>query len=124
MITILSFVLVIGVLILIHELGHFLVARWTGVGVERFSIGFGPVLLRCVQALPSHSQVSPSAKPLGSTPPNSTTRPRARSPASACQSRAGGCCDSVRCSQFCPSHDQVSVLPPPPNSSTEPLAGS
>jgi regulator of sigma E protease len=44
--TIVSFVVVIGVLILIHELGHFFVARWTGVGVERFSIGFGPVLLR------------------------------------------------------------------------------
>jgi regulator of sigma E protease len=44
--TILSFVIVIGVLILIHELGHFFVARWAGVGVERFSIGFGPVLLR------------------------------------------------------------------------------
>jgi regulator of sigma E protease len=44
--TVLSFVLVIGVLILIHELGHFFVARWCGVGVERFSIGFGPVLLR------------------------------------------------------------------------------
>jgi regulator of sigma E protease len=43
---VLSFVVVIGVLILIHELGHFLVARWVGVGVERFSIGFGPVLLR------------------------------------------------------------------------------
>jgi regulator of sigma E protease len=44
--TVVSFVVVIGILILIHELGHFLVARWTGVGVERFSIGFGPVLLR------------------------------------------------------------------------------
>jgi regulator of sigma E protease len=44
--TIVSFIVVIGILILIHELGHFLVARWTGVGVERFSIGFGPVLLR------------------------------------------------------------------------------
>src|SRR5262245_51756724 len=43
---VLSFVVVIGILILIHELGHFLVARWTGVGVERFSIGFGPVLAR------------------------------------------------------------------------------
>ncbi len=60
MTTILSFVLVIGVLILIHELGHFLVARWTGVGVERFSLGFGPVLLRwrgketeyCLSAIP------------------------------------------------------------------------
>ena len=46
MTTIVSFVIVIGLLILIHELGHFFVARWTGVGVERFSIGFGPVLLR------------------------------------------------------------------------------
>jgi regulator of sigma E protease len=58
--TVVSFVVVIGVLILIHELGHFLVARWTGVGVERFSIGFGPVLLRwrgreteyCLSAIP------------------------------------------------------------------------
>jgi len=46
MTTIISFIVVIGILILIHELGHFLVARWVGVGVERFSIGFGPVLLR------------------------------------------------------------------------------
>jgi regulator of sigma E protease len=44
--TVISFLVVIGILILIHELGHFLVARWTGVGVERFSIGFGPMLLR------------------------------------------------------------------------------
>lgn len=58
--TIVSFVIVIGILILIHELGHFFVARWTGVGVERFSIGFGPVLLRwrgketeyCLSAIP------------------------------------------------------------------------
>jgi regulator of sigma E protease len=46
MTTVLSFIVVIGVLILIHEWGHFIVARWSGVGVERFSIGFGPVLLR------------------------------------------------------------------------------
>ncbi|MBI4635164.1 MAG: RIP metalloprotease RseP [Candidatus Rokubacteria bacterium] len=60
MTTVVSFVVVLGVLILIHELGHFLVARWTGVGVERFSIGFGPVLLRwrgketeyCLSAVP------------------------------------------------------------------------
>jgi len=58
--TLVSFVVVIGVLILFHELGHFLVARWCGVGVERFSIGFGPVLLRwrgketeyCLSAIP------------------------------------------------------------------------
>ena len=46
MTTVVSFVIVIGILILIHELGHFFVARLTGVGVERFSIGFGPVLFR------------------------------------------------------------------------------
>ena len=31
-------------LIVIHELGHFLVAKYLGIGVERFSIGFGPKL--------------------------------------------------------------------------------
>jgi len=35
-----------GALILIHELGHFGVARLSGMRVERFSVGFGPVLLR------------------------------------------------------------------------------
>lgn len=34
----------LGMVIFVHELGHFLVARWAGVLVERFSIGFGPVL--------------------------------------------------------------------------------
>jgi regulator of sigma E protease len=46
MTTVVAFIVVIGILILIHEWGHFIVARWAGVGVERFSIGFGPVLLR------------------------------------------------------------------------------
>jgi regulator of sigma E protease len=39
---ILSFVIVLGVLIFFHEFGHFLVARLFGVGVEKFSLGFGP----------------------------------------------------------------------------------
>ena len=55
-----SFVVVLGILILVHELGHFLMARFAGVGVERFSIGFGPVLWRlrgneteyCVSLIP------------------------------------------------------------------------
>lgn len=34
----------LGLVIFIHELGHFLVAKWCGVKVERFSIGFGPIL--------------------------------------------------------------------------------
>jgi regulator of sigma E protease len=36
----------LGMVIFIHELGHFLVAKWCGVKVERFSIGFGPILCR------------------------------------------------------------------------------
>ena len=36
----------LGVIVFIHELGHFLVARWCGVEVESFSVGMGPILLR------------------------------------------------------------------------------
>ena len=36
-----AFVLALGPLVFIHELGHYLVARWFGVGAETFSIGFG-----------------------------------------------------------------------------------
>jgi regulator of sigma E protease len=39
--TILAFVVVLGVLVFIHELGHYLAARWRGVHVERFAVGFG-----------------------------------------------------------------------------------
>jgi regulator of sigma E protease len=39
--TILSFLLVIGPLIFVHELGHYFVGRWFGVKAETFSIGFG-----------------------------------------------------------------------------------
>ena len=43
--TIFSFIIALGVLIFFHELGHFLVARLFGVGVEKFSLGFGPTLI-------------------------------------------------------------------------------
>ena len=36
-----AFLCVIGPLVIIHELGHYLVARWFGIGAETFSIGFG-----------------------------------------------------------------------------------
>lgn len=60
MTTIVAFLVVLGILILVHEFGHFLVARLAGVGVERFSVGFGPVLWRyrgpqteyCLSAFP------------------------------------------------------------------------
>jgi membrane-associated protease RseP (regulator of RpoE activity) len=40
--TVLAFAFVITLLVFVHELGHFLAARWYGVPVEVFSIGFGP----------------------------------------------------------------------------------
>lgn len=44
LITILAFVILIGVLVFIHELGHFLAARWTGMRAEVFAVGMGPRL--------------------------------------------------------------------------------
>lgn len=43
-INIIALIIVLGVLISFHELGHFLAARLLGVGVEKFSLGFGPRL--------------------------------------------------------------------------------
>ena len=40
----LAFVVVLGVLVFVHELGHYLAARWRGVFVEAFSIGFGSAI--------------------------------------------------------------------------------
>ena len=45
LITIAAAIFTLGILILIHELGHFLVARMVGIRVERFSIGMPPRFL-------------------------------------------------------------------------------
>jgi regulator of sigma E protease len=60
MTTLLSFLFVIGVLVFVHELGHYLAARRLGVRVLTFSLGFGPKLLTvtrggceyCISAIP------------------------------------------------------------------------
>ena len=39
--TLLATIIVLGVLIFVHELGHFLAAKWVDIRVERFSIGLG-----------------------------------------------------------------------------------
>lgn len=60
MISLLVFIAVLGLLILVHEFGHFIAARRVGVRVERFSLGFGPKIFSrkkddteyCVNALP------------------------------------------------------------------------
>jgi len=58
--TVLVFLLVLGIVVLVHELGHFLAAKSVGIRVERFSIGFPPRLLGvkvgdtdyCLSAIP------------------------------------------------------------------------
>ncbi len=60
MTNLLAFLFVLGVLIFVHELGHFLMARRLGVRVLTFSLGFGPKILRvrrgdteyCISAIP------------------------------------------------------------------------
>jgi regulator of sigma E protease len=60
MTTVLAFLFVLGVLVFVHELGHFLVARWHGVRVLTFSLGFGPKLVKvsrggteyCISVIP------------------------------------------------------------------------
>ena len=60
MTTLLAFIFVLGVLIFVHELGHFIMARRIGVRVLTFSLGFGPKILSfrrgdteyCVSAIP------------------------------------------------------------------------
>ncbi|MBU2102948.1 MAG: RIP metalloprotease RseP [Candidatus Omnitrophota bacterium] len=46
MLNTIAFVGLLGVLIIAHEFGHFIVAKLSGVGVERFAIGFGPVIFK------------------------------------------------------------------------------
>lgn len=43
--SVITFIVVLGVLVGIHEFGHFIVARFCGVQVETFSLGFGPKIL-------------------------------------------------------------------------------
>lgn len=43
--TIIPFLFVLTVVVFVHEMGHYLVARWCGIGASAFSVGFGPELL-------------------------------------------------------------------------------
>ena len=74
--SILPFIFVLGVLVFVHELGHFLLARWHGVRVLTFSLGFGPKLFKftrgdteyCVSIIPLGGFV----KMAGETPEDDT----------------------------------------------------
>ena len=64
MTTLLAFLFALALLIFVHELGHYAVARWCGVKVLRFSIGFGTPLLRWTVG-PDRTEWTISPIPLG-----------------------------------------------------------
>ena len=44
--TIIALLIVLGIVVFVHEAGHFMAARWAGVRVDAFSIGFGPAIVK------------------------------------------------------------------------------
>jgi regulator of sigma E protease len=60
---IVPFLIVLTVLVFVHELGHYLVARWNGVRIEVFSIGFGPEIFGWTDKVGTRWKLS--AVPLG-----------------------------------------------------------
>jgi regulator of sigma E protease len=65
--TIIIFIIVLAVLIFVHELGHFLFARWAGIRVDTFAIGFGPSLWskKVISAKHGETTYSINAIPFG-----------------------------------------------------------
>ena len=63
LLTLAAFAVALGVLVVIHELGHYLVARACGVRILRFSVGFGKVL--CKRTDRHGTEWALSAIPLG-----------------------------------------------------------
>ncbi len=62
-VTIFAFLLLIGVLVVVHEMGHYLVGRWFGVKADKFSIGFGPEIFARVDKRGTRWRIG--ALPLG-----------------------------------------------------------
>jgi len=61
--TLIAFVVCLSIIVFIHEYGHYIVGRWSGIHAEVFSIGFGPVLFARVDRRGTVWQVA--AIPLG-----------------------------------------------------------
>jgi regulator of sigma E protease len=59
-----AFLVTLGVLVVFHELGHYVVARWCGVKVLRFSVGFGRII-KMRKVGPDQTEWALSAIPLG-----------------------------------------------------------
>lgn len=66
MYTLLAFIITISIIVVVHELGHYFVARFFNIDIDNFSIGFGRILIRkklkntyfCLRAIPLGGFVS------------------------------------------------------------------
>jgi len=63
--SLLAFIVAISVLVAVHEYGHYIIGRWTGMKVLRFSIGFGKPIWKHVGAGEDRTEYCISAIPLG-----------------------------------------------------------
>lgn len=61
--TLVFFILALGIIVFVHEYGHYIVGRWSGIHAEVFSLGFGPVLYTRTDARGTRWQIA--AVPLG-----------------------------------------------------------
>ncbi len=60
---VIPFIVILSVIVFVHELGHYLVGRWSGVKIDAFSLGFGPELFARVDSRGTRWRVG--ALPLG-----------------------------------------------------------
>ncbi|MFN3846169.1 MAG: RIP metalloprotease RseP [Paracoccaceae bacterium] len=63
LLTVIAFVLALSIIVAVHEYGHYIVGRWTGIHAEVFSLGFGPILYSRVDSRGTRWQVA--ALPFG-----------------------------------------------------------
>ena len=61
--TVIAFVLALSIIVAIHEYGHYIVGRWTGIHAEVFSLGFGPVIYSRIDSRGTRWQIA--ALPFG-----------------------------------------------------------
>lgn len=61
--TVIAFVVALSIIVAVHEYGHYIVGRWTGIHAEVFSLGFGPILFSRVDSRGTRWQVA--ALPFG-----------------------------------------------------------
>ena len=78
--SIIAILVTFGLVIFLHELGHFLVCRWIDVAVERFAFGFGPELVGFTRGETRYSicafPLGGFVKPAGESPDEATGNPR------------------------------------------------